>query len=74
MPDEKHKELVDTLINIKGKVILSGYNHPIYNRLLENGWERVILGEYAKRGQKTNDGELDKGIEFIWVNYNVKEE
>lgn len=74
MPDEKHKELVDTLINIKGKVVLSGYNHPIYNKLLENGWERIILGEYAKRGQKTNDGELDKGIEFIWVNYNVKEE
>ena len=72
MTDEQHKELVDVLIKIKGKVVLSGYDHPIYNKLLENGWNKVVLGEYAKRGQKTNEGELSKGKEFVWVNYKLE--
>ena len=73
MTDEQHKELVDTLIGIKGKVVLSGYDHPIYNKLLDNGWSKVVLGEYAKRSQKTNEGELSKGKEFIWVNYELEQ-
>ena len=73
MTDEQHKELVDTLIGIKGKVVLSGYDHPIYNKLLDNGWSKVVLGEYAKRSQKTNEGELSKGKEFVWVNYELEQ-
>ena len=73
MTDEQHKELVDTLIGVKGKVVLSGYDHPIYNKLLDNGWSKVVLGEYAKRSQKTNEGELSKGKEFVWVNYELEQ-
>ena len=73
MTDEQHKELVDTLIGIKGKVVLSGYDHPIYNKLLDNGWSKVVIGEYAKRSQKTNEGELSKGKEFVWVNYELEQ-
>ena len=72
MTNEQHKELVDVLMGIKGKVVLSGYDHPIYNKLLESGWSKVVLGEYAKRGQKTNEGELSKGKEFVWVNYKLE--
>lgn len=67
----KHKELVDILLHIKGKVILSGYDHEIYNSLLENGWKKVCLGKYSKRSQRDNDGELDKGQEFVWINYDI---
>jgi len=67
MDIEKHKELVDTLLGIKGKVVLSGYDHNVYNKLLENGWNKVFLGEYTKRWQK--EGELDKGKEIVWLNY-----
>ena len=73
MTDEQHKELVDTLIGVKGKVVLSGYDHLIYNKLLDNGWSKVVLGEYAKRSQKTNEGELSKGKEFVWVNYKLEQ-
>lgn len=72
MSIDKHKELVNKLLHIKGKVILSGYDHEIYNKLIDKGWEKVLLGEYSKRSQKHNEGELDKGKEFVWVNYNVK--
>ena len=73
MTDNQHKELVDVLLGVKGKVVLSGYDHPIYNKLLENGWNKVVFGEYAKRSQKTNEGQLSKGKEFVWVNYKVED-
>ena len=73
MTREQHIELINTLINIKGKVILSGYDNDIYNKLLDNGWKKVILGEFSKRGQKTNNGELTKGKEFVWINYDLDE-
>ena len=72
MTDEQHKELIDVLIGIKGKVVLSGYDHPIYDKLLENGWSKILLGEYAKRSEKSNEGELSKGKEFVWVNYELE--
>jgi len=69
MSNEQHKKLVDTLLHIQGKVVLSGYDHEIYNKLLESGWKKVFLGEYSKRSQQTNEGELEKGQEFVWINY-----
>ena len=69
MSNEQHKELVDVLINIKGKVVLSGYEHPIYDKLLENNWKKIYLGDFSKRSQKTNEGELFKGKEFVWINF-----
>ena len=36
-----HKDLVDILLNIKGKAILSCYYHPVYDRLIEAGWKRI---------------------------------
>ena len=73
MTREQHIELINTLINVKGKVILSGYDNDIYNKLLDNGWKKIILGEFSKRGQKTNNGELTKGKEFVWINYDLEE-
>ena len=71
MTNEQHKKLVDTIIKVKGKVILSGYDHQIYNELLENGWQKVKIGEYSKRSQRNNEGELSKGEEFVWINYDL---
>lgn len=71
MSNEKHIELVNTLLHIKGKVILSGYEHEIYKPLENAGWQKVLLGNYAKRSQKSNEGELDKGQEFVWINYKI---
>ena len=69
MTDEQHRELVEILLNVKGKVILSGYDHPIYDKLLDEGWKKVVLGDYSKRSQKFNSGNLGEGKEFVWINY-----
>jgi len=69
--NEQHKKLVDILLNIKGKAILSGYDHEIYNKLLENNWSKVSLGEFDKRSEKAIGESRSKGQEFVWVNYEI---
>jgi DNA adenine methylase len=39
--DDHHRLLVQTLLKIKGKAVLSGYEHDIYNPLLHNGWQAI---------------------------------
>ena len=72
MSNEQHGKLVDILLNIKGKAILSGYDHEIYNTLIENGWKKVLLGEYTKSCIKAENGKKDsKGQEFVWINFDT---
>jgi len=37
--DEQHEQLVKTLLEVPGHKILSGYESPIYQPLLDAGWE-----------------------------------
>ena len=69
MSEKDHKDLVDILINIEGKAILSGYDNNIYKRLEENGWKKLFLGNYAKSSMCTNEGKLKVGQEFVWINF-----
>jgi Site-specific DNA methylase len=71
MKNSDHEELVDLLLKIKGKAILSGYDHPIYNKLLDNGWRKILLGEYDKKSMK-HDAQTQKGKEYVWINYEVQ--
>lgn len=53
--DQYHEELVDVLLSVRGAVVLSGYDHPIYHRLVEDaGWWTDVYGtsalmDHAKR-------------------------
>lgn len=69
MLNKDHEELVNKLINIKGRVILSGYEHEIYNKLIQNGWIKIFLGKFNKSCMKAEDGKKKKGNEFVWINY-----
>lgn len=69
MTIEQHKELVELLLNVKGKVILSGYKNEVYKKLLDYGWTEFELGEFAKGSMKSNDGKLNKGSEIVWMNF-----
>ncbi|MBW3624178.1 MAG: DNA adenine methylase [Armatimonadetes bacterium] len=40
MTREDHEEMVDLFLNLKGMVILSGYNHEVYAPLERSGWMR----------------------------------
>lgn len=60
LTDSDHKQLAETLKQLKGKVCLSGYNSEIYNELYAD-WrkeERISLADGAA-----------KRIEVLWMNY-----
>ena len=72
MTNERHEELVDILLNVKGKVMLSGYSNKIYERLEKNGFTRY---DFKTNVSITHDDlrrERDmSAIESVWVNYEV---
>jgi len=82
MTIEDHKDLLELLLNIKGKVMLSGYNNDLYETYLNNrnGWSRIDYKTacYAT-GATKNSGLQGKGmkllkqprVESVWMNYPI---
>jgi DNA adenine methylase len=75
MEDAGHHELVNTLLGISGKAVLSGYFSPIYQPLEDAGWERreFAMDLSAAVRHKTFDSmsatgkERFKRIECLWL-------
>jgi len=67
MSNADHIELADMLLKLKGKAILSGYDTPIYDRLLD--WEKIDLGDMAVTMNKKIGEPRIKKREFVWVNF-----
>lgn len=58
---EGHQALLDTMLDVQGKVVLSGYPSPLYERELEpRGWKRV------SRESRTRDPKA-KRTECLWI-------
>src|SRR5262245_20505125 len=66
--DSYHEELVDTIIATKGRVVLSGYLHPIYERLADYGWTADSYGAQALMTVHGKGGERDSRREVVWRN------
>ena len=75
---EDHQELVDMLLHITGKAMLSGYDHEVYKPLEEAGWTKLVFEARCwvpgkTRGTKHiyNDSNKHKlkRKECLWVNY-----
>jgi DNA adenine methylase len=62
MKNEEHEQLCLFLQSLKGYVILSGYDHPIYNELLQR-W-RIISRKALADGAKER-------TEVLWISPNV---
>lgn len=72
MPIEKHKELVDRLLRLNGKCVLSGYDHEIYDILTLNGWVKLNIGEYKNRCGDASGKKTSTKDEYVWLNYEFK--
>ena len=79
MTDCDHRNLVDTLKNLKGKVLLSGYANEIYDTL---GWRRMdynVVSHAAGRVRASGlqgvgtSKEKQKRVESLWLNYEVNQ-
>lgn len=64
MSDADHKELLRLLTVHPGKVLLSGYDNDLYNKMLGD-WNKVKKETLAEGGRRR--------IETLWMNYDVEE-
>lgn len=76
LTDDMHSELIDAILSVKGSVVLSGYNHPLYNRLEDNGYTRLDYETAAHSVLKTKGSKFKgkgstlqhaKRIESVWI-------
>lgn len=68
MSNKDHVELVEILLNIKGKALMSGYVHPIYEMLERAGWKRDDFETTASIiNGKQADISKTKRVESVWI-------
>lgn len=68
MTDEQQEELIDNLSNIKNaKILLSGYNCTLYNKLLDDGWFRYDFDVKMHTGSRNSKVKT----ESLWRNYEL---
>lgn len=83
LPTRAHQQLAALLPKLQGKFILSGYDDPIYNPLLDAGWVRFWTdvrkptGTGNKRAadlaRERGEQPDAKAVESIWVSPNIAE-
>lgn len=66
MEDEDQECFIDSCINAKCKVLISGYDCDAYKRLEENGFKKVEFVVHTMSGDHKT--KKDK-IECLWMNY-----
>ena len=82
MTVEDHEDLLKLIINIRGKVMLSGYNNDLYKSYLDGreGWHRIDYKTACHAvGRTRNSGLQGKGMallkqprtESVWMNYSL---
>ena len=76
--DQHHQALVQLLLNIQGKAVVSGYDHPLYKPLEEAGWHKTIIPTACHAaGRIRGSGLRGEGMakakaprfEVIWSNF-----
>jgi len=62
MTDKDHEELLNTILQSKAKLMISGYESDLYNDLLRD-WNKETFAANAEYGLKRK--------EVIWYNYDL---
>ncbi|GIW61137.1 MAG: DNA methyltransferase [Patescibacteria group bacterium] len=77
MTDEQHAQLVEVLLNVKGMVMLSGYENEVYKKLEDEGWKTIKVNTVAHAAGATRMNNLKgthskqekmKRVEVLWLN------
>ena len=72
LSNEDHQSLINLLLKLKGKVMLSGYKNPIYKKLEESGWNRRDFNVQLQASGKTRSTKATTKkarVESVWMNY-----
>ena len=65
--------MIDRLLKLQARMIVSGYDHPLYDKLTERGWRKLKIATTsqvaARRGVKPNTART----EILWLSPNIPE-
>jgi DNA adenine methylase len=72
MPLEDHERLVRIILQAKGKVLLLGFRHPIYEKLEKLGWQvkHFKVPIYFTNPHQTG-GKRHHQYRYAWMNYRI---
>jgi len=68
MDESDHIELLQHIKQLKGKVLLSGYDNPLYDEYL-NGWHKVVIPKYKR--MTAIGSSVKHTYEALWWNYDI---
>lgn len=73
MSDEDHTRMVEMLLHLTGKAIVSGYDNEIYLKLEQSGWQKESFIIRTNASKSKNKNNLDTNIrqECLWVSPNA---
>lgn len=63
---DDHRRLVEIALNTKGRWVISGYEHPVYAPLVENGWTQERL-EVVAQAAAYNAARTRQRTEVLWI-------
>ena len=72
MLEDDHEEFIDQCLKMKSQMIISGYAHPHYGRLVEAGWRRVQFLTEVKSVNHRNQIKDKARVEILWISPNIK--
>jgi len=68
---EHHQQLVDVVLSCKSAIVISGYDHPVYDNLLKNGWQKIHFKTITQMSNTKGEGQRKsklQRVECIWRN------
>jgi DNA adenine methylase len=68
---EHHQQLVDTVLSCKSAIVISGYDHPVYEKLLEHGWQKIQFQTITQMSNTKGEGQRKlklQRVECVWRN------
>lgn len=63
MTDDHHEQMVGLSLTLQGRVVLSGYETPLYDVLTDAGWARVCRDVHARGANAGGKGRS----EVLWI-------
>ena len=70
MSEDDHRRLVRVLLTIRGKALLSGYDHEIYRPLERAGWHKKRVRRMLSAANPHHTGPRRRyQYEYLWFNY-----
>lgn len=76
MSDEDHADLVEILLAIQGKALLSGYRNELYKPLERAGWKRLDIPVVCCVSPARGEGSREKSdgrVESLWISPNARQ-